>query len=142
MVGIRAVWTMATAGGESPAPAPGTTTGDGAAQLLDASDLLWFGVVALVIFGVVFLVTRLRKPASKKTAAYVTFARLFSLLTVAILATMLAFATVGEEARTAAFAVLGTIAGFLAGAKGTTTSTTQPGAVPGSPTTRITESAL
>ena len=141
MVGVRAVRTMTTAaGGESPTTDPGTTSGDGAAQVLGAGDLLWFGIVALVIFGVVYLVTRLVRPASTKPAAYVTFARLFSLLTVAVLATLLAFAAVGEEARTAAFAVLGTIAGFLAGAKGTTT--TQTGAVPGAPTTQITESAL
>lgn len=78
----------------------------------------------LVIFGGVYLLVHRGQGDLKDSSAFATFGRLFSLITVAVLAVLLAFAEVGEEARTAAFAVLGAIAGYLAAATiGKTTAT-------------------
>jgi hypothetical protein len=59
----------------------------------------------------------------------ITFARLFGLITVAVLGVGLAFANVKESFAASAFTLLGTIAGYLAGAKPTVA-----GAAPTPPT--------
>lgn len=62
-----------------------------------------------------------------------TFARMYGLVLVAVLAVALAFADVQDEARTAAFALLGTIAGYLAGAKTQTQPAAPDGGAPPAP---------
>lgn len=126
--------------------APGGTgssssSGTSGTVTLDGTDLLMFGGVVLLIFGVIYVIARLA-PANGLTGAssFVTFARLYGLVTVAVLAVTIAFAAVADEARTAAFAVLGTIAGYLAGASATSTTTKQPG--PDSQTTEVTQSGI
>lgn len=99
-----------------------TTT---AAESASDTALLWlliFGGSALLVFAIIYAVQRLLRRGSFN----ITFARLYGLLAVAILAVGLAFAELGGESKTAAFTLLGTIAGYLAGAKPTETSVGLP----------------
>ncbi len=76
--------------------------------------LLVFGGAALGVFALIYVLHRFR---TKKNTFNITFARLYGLLVLAILATGLAFADIKGETLTAAFTLLGTIAGYLAGAR-------------------------
>lgn len=116
--------------------------GDGGANLVQGTDLLWFGGVILLVFAIVYVAARLA-PAKGLTgpSSYVTFARLYGLVSVALLAVLLTFSSVADDARTAAFAVLGTIAGYLAGASSTSTKTTQE-PTDSNPTTEVTQSSI
>jgi hypothetical protein len=61
-------------------------------------------------------------PASSYSFSFsVTFARLYGLLVVAVVGALLAFSSTGSDLVTAAFTLLGTIAGYLAGASSTAT---------------------
>lgn len=98
--------------------------------------VVWFGSGALILFSAVYFFFDSR--ASTKRAAAgakgelkrrpfsITFARLFGLLTVAVLAAALATGSVPMELGTAAFTLLGTIAGYLAGAKPTGSAAPAP----------------
>lgn len=100
-----------------------------AAPPLDGEGLLWFAGAILVTFAAVYISGRLFKPRGLTGAAtFATFSRMYGLIAVAVLAVLLAYTSVPDEARAAAFALLGTIAGFLAGASGPSkTTTTTPG---------------
>jgi hypothetical protein len=69
--------------------------------------LLALGALALVIYAVVFI--------TQKTVS-ATFARIFGLIVIAVLGVGLGFASISDTARTAGFTLLGTVAGYLAGA--------------------------
>jgi hypothetical protein len=88
------------------AAAATTTTASGINS--DLVGVLALGALALIIFAVVYL-------RDKKLSA--TFARIFALIVVAVLGVGLGFATISNASRTAAFTLLGTVAGYLAGAK-------------------------
>lgn len=84
-------------------------------RVTDMDELVAVLVFAgLVVFGLVLI----RVFSSKKIT--VTFARLYGLLAVAALAVVLATTNALAESKTAAFTLLGTVAGYLAGAKPTT----------------------
>lgn len=90
--------------------------GQAAKTATDTNDerlyaILAFGVVVLAIFSSIYFVRR---------NINVTFARLFGLAVVAVLGVALAFTDLTDAARTAAFTLLGAIAGYLAGAKAST----------------------
>ncbi len=87
-----------------------------------------FGLATLLIFTATYFFfdrgarrhdeqeARRRKPFS------ITFARLFGLITVAFIGAALTFTDVATEFATSAYTLLGTIAGYLAGASPTTTN--------------------
>lgn len=84
----------------------------------DLVGVLALGALALIIFAVVYL-------REKQVSA--TFARIFALIVVAALGVGLGFASISDASRTAAFTLLGTVAGYLAGTK-TQTSPAKPAA--------------
>jgi hypothetical protein len=105
--------------------------------------VILFGAGSLVIFSAVYFYFDPR-PKVKERAAEgmlqhgrrhfnITFARLFGLITVAVLAAALAESTLETELATAAFTLLGTIAGYLAGANPTTGPALGPPADPNAP---------
>ncbi len=101
-----------------------TTTaepGPSAASTGSLDQLLLFGGATLVVFALIYWFS-FNKNLGRRTLN-VTFSRLYGLITVAVLGVALAFAAVGEQSRTAAFTLLGTIAGYLAGASPTTSPT-------------------
>lgn len=112
-----------TAPSPSPSTSPpsnGEAIGTGGVDALVA--LLWFGVFAIVVGCAIYALVVL-----KGKAKGITFIRLYALIVVAVLATMLAVTDVAGEAKAAAFTLLGTIAGYLAGKRDeTTTTTTKP----------------
>jgi hypothetical protein len=68
----------------------------------------------------------------------ITFARLFGLITVAFVGAFLTFADVETEFATSAYTLLGTIAGYLAGASATRTrAAPQDGGTQASPPTEL-----
>ncbi len=80
-------------------------------------------VAVLVFAGLVVLgLVLIRLFSSKKIT--VTFARLYGLLAIAALAVVLATTNALTESKSAAFTLLGTVAGYLAGAKPTTVPNT------------------
>src|SRR5687767_438003 len=93
--------------------------------------VVYFGAGAVVICSAVYFFFDPRPKRRERTAAglvqyqrrqfNITFARLFGLLTVAVLAAALAESALELELATAAFTLLGTIAGYLAGASPTPT---------------------
>jgi len=101
--------------------APTPAASSSSAVNADLVALLSLGALALLIFAFVYL-------KEKKVSA--TFARIFGLVVVAILGVGLGFSNLTDAARTAGFTLLGTIAGYLAGAK-TQTAPTAPGAAAG-----------
>lgn len=70
--------------------------------------LMALGALALLIFAGVYF---------KKGEVSATFSRIFGLIIVAVLGVGLGFAGLGDSAMTAGFTLLGTVAGYLAGAK-------------------------
>lgn len=96
--------------------------------------VFWFGGGVLLLFAVVyFYFDRYQRPRGsspeKPTPVLpfnITFARLFGLLAVAILGTGLALSKIEAAALTPAFTLLGTVAGYLAGAKPTPASPDTP----------------
>lgn len=114
-----------------PTPSPTTSS---SATTADDHGLLYLvvlGALVLAGFVVVYLISTLRADASG-LAALPTFSRVYSLLAVVFTAAVLAFADVNDSSRSAAYAVLGAVAGYLAGQKNTTTETTEEPA-PGNP---------
>jgi hypothetical protein len=79
----------------------------------DIWKIIFFG--SLIMAGVV--VSRLGKITA-------TYARLYGFLAIATLGVVLAFSETAEAGRSGAFALLGTVAGYLAGARTTAGSTT------------------
>ncbi|MCP3997396.1 MAG: hypothetical protein GY722_20415 [bacterium] len=102
----------------------------GAAENEELIWILAFGVVILLIFTLIYM---------WRKGVNVTFARLYGLIVIAVIASALAFAEVTDEARTAAFTLLGTIAGYLAGARAA--SGEAPAAVEGGSPIKSPESA-
>jgi hypothetical protein len=82
------------------------------AEKVSYSPILWFGGIALVVVAVIQGV-RVFKGGSFGA----TFARMYGLILIATLAAVLVFADVDDESKTGAFTLLGTIAGYLAGAR-------------------------
>jgi len=99
--------------------APSGASADPATSL---GRLLLFGVFALAVFSLIYWFS-FNNSLGRRTLN-VTFSRLYGLIAVAVLAVALAFAGVNEQSLTAAFTLLGTIAGYLAGAKATESPTT------------------
>ena len=87
--------------------------GSGAGSSESLVWLVGFGGAALLVFTGIYI---WRHPLN------ITFARLYGLLVIAVLGVFMAFAEgLQDEARTAGFTLLGTIAGYLVGAKPTET---------------------
>lgn len=130
---------MSTPPSDSTDTAPDTTVGGGgtspvtttvstadrqlARDQFNTTALL--GGATLALFAVVYVIVKFRK-----SLLSTTFARIYALVAVVIFGVLLAFANVASDARTAGFTLLGTVAGFLAAAKNTTTNTTTPQAAP------------
>jgi hypothetical protein len=102
--------------------------------------VILFGAGSLVIFSFVYFYFDPRPKINGSTPGganqhrrrhfNITFARLFGLITVAVLAAALAESSLESELATAAFTLLGTIAGYLAGANPTTGPAPGPRADP------------
>jgi hypothetical protein len=77
-------------------------------------------IIAILVFAgaIVLGLVVVRVFTSKKIT--VTFARLYGFLSIAVLGVALAVSNAAGESKTAAFTLLGTVAGYLAGAKPTT----------------------
>ena len=86
--------------------------------------LLSFGLLVLTVFSITYY---------RREKLNVTFARLYGLLVVALVAGGLAFAELADDAQTAAFALLGTIAGYLAGARAVANQTVPESTPPQDP---------
>lgn len=100
-----------------------TTTTDSSAGIdlnQTVTGVLIFAGAAVLVFAVVYAFGRWRF----KSTLNITFARLYALMVIATLAVVVTFADVPTEAKTAAFALLGTIAGYLAGARPSEVETT------------------
>ncbi|MDO8151318.1 hypothetical protein [Isoptericola sp. b408] len=106
---------------ESPSPSPssGAVAGSSGAEALDA--LLWFGLIAIIVGCAIYVLV-----VWGNKAKGITFIRLYALMVVAVLAAILAITNVVNESTAAAFALLGTIAGYLAGKRDETKTTTTP----------------
>jgi Na+/H+ antiporter NhaD/arsenite permease-like protein len=106
--------------------------------------VIWFGAGALVVFSLVYFYfdprarpkdsAQVTQPQPRRRHFNITFARLFGLITVAVLAAALAESKVELQLATAAFTLLGTIAGYLAGASPTVQPAPAPPADPNAPT--------
>ena len=123
------------------ADAPGTTTtpsetdGGGAASSFDATDVLVFGGVALVLVAALQLARMFLADSPKGSPITSNFIRLFGLILVSTLGVALVFAdNVSEAVSSGAFTLLGAVAGYLAGAKATL-----PGSQEGTGGTGVTE---
>jgi hypothetical protein len=92
----------------------------------DANQHFWgtaiVGGAALLLFAVVYIIVRFKGTG----VLSVTFARTYALIAVVALGVLLAFSNAANDAKIAAFTLLGTVAGFLAGVKNTSTTTTTP----------------
>jgi len=108
--------------------------------MTSSQSIVAFGAGALLVFAAVyFFYDRFdRRKASSDAAPVavrpfnITFARLFGLLTVAVLGVGLALnSSADKELAASAFTLLGTVAGYLAGAKATTTPAPPGGAAGG-----------
>jgi hypothetical protein len=92
--------------------------------------IISFGVATLLVFtGTYFFFDRGRSrhnqdSTSRRRPFSITFARLFGLITVAFIGASLTFTDVATEFATSAYTLLGTIAGYLAGASPTSTAAT------------------
>jgi hypothetical protein len=93
--------------------------------------VMWFGGTALLLFSMIyFFFDRGRRPRTEDARGQqtlsavrpfnITFARLFGLMTVAVLGAALALSATDDKLASSAFTLLGTVAGYLAGAKATT----------------------
>jgi hypothetical protein len=85
-------------------------------------DVLLFGLGALLANMIVMLL-RLRGTSGNDRAFTPTYARVSGLIVIATLAVALALSTVEIAAKTGAFTLLGTVAGYLAAGVGTKTKT-------------------
>jgi hypothetical protein len=94
----------------------------GSGSELSYEPILIFGAGSLLVVGVL---QGIRLIKGGKFSA--TFARVYGLILIATLAAALVFANVDGASKTGAFTLLGTIAGYLAGARPTTTTTTGQG---------------
>jgi hypothetical protein len=98
----------------------------------DLDVVVLFGGGALLLFSAVyyFYDSPWNRPARSTNLPHfnITFARLFGLISVAVLGVGLAFSNVNSTFAASAFTLLGTIAGYLAGAKPTVA-----GAAPAAP---------
>jgi hypothetical protein len=119
---------IAVAVSPTSSPTPGETTNQGST----GTDLKWLIVLAVVVlagFVAVYLVSNV-KGDGKGFSNLPTFARVYSLLAVVLVAAALAFAEVGDASRSAAYAVLGAVAGYLAGQKNSTTTIVETESAP------------
>lgn len=103
------MWTLLAQAAEEP---------DKAVNTEEFVWLLAFGVAVILIAAAVSLI--------KDKASSTTFMRMAGLLSIASIAGALVVLEVEGESLTAAFTVLGTIAGYLAGAKTQTTTVDPP----------------
>jgi hypothetical protein len=105
--------------------------------MTDIELVVIFGGGALVVFSAIyyFYDHSPGKPADKGSGAIphfnITFARLFALMTVAVLGSILAFSKVSAQFAGSAYTLLGTVAGYLAGAKPTVAAAPAPAPAPG-----------
>jgi hypothetical protein len=92
----------------------------------DLELVITFGGGALLLFSAVyyFYDSPFNRESKSLTLPHfnITFARLFGLITVAVLGVGLAFAKVTDTFAASAYTLLGTIAGYLAGARPTTST--------------------
>jgi hypothetical protein len=77
--------------------------------------------IAILAFGLISLAIAAAVQVLKGNTFSPNFVKLFGLLFVASLATAITFAALDSETRTGAYTILGTIAGYLAGSRGTET---------------------
>ncbi len=118
-------WFITTVGTTVPITTPGTTPDAAAASTGgDMRRVLWFAVFALGGFIAVALVTAFTAHVS--ASRFRTMVRGYALLAVAAFGASLAATDLGEATRTAAFTLLGTVAGYLAGAAGTSETPVHP----------------
>ena len=108
--------------------------------MTSSQAVVCFGAFALLLFAAVYFFYDRRAHKSGTTERgplggrpfNITFARLFGLLSVAVLGVALAFSKgTNKELAASAFTLLGTVAGYLAGAKATTTAAQVGGPAPG-----------
>jgi hypothetical protein len=83
----------------------------------DNTELL----IAILAFGVLALAVSAVVQVLKGKTFSANFVKLFGLVFIATLAAAIIFADVENEARTGAYTVLGTIAGYLAGSRAQST---------------------
>jgi hypothetical protein len=113
---------------------------DESSNSVDDWHLLWlvvYSFVVLLVFAGIYVWGRFKY----KTGFNITFARIYALVIVATLGVGLAFADVIGDAQTAAFTLLGIIAGYLAGAKPAESTIHVPGQE-NEPGETITESVI
>jgi hypothetical protein len=82
----------------------------------DFIGIIALGALALIIFTAVYV---------KERQVSATFARVFALIVIAVLGVALGFASITSTTQTAGFTLLGTIAGYLAGTKTKTATTSK-----------------
>lgn len=100
-------------------------------QTTQVSDTIWFatlgfGAFALLLVGVV-QVYRTRKQQDDRLVSFVPFARTYGLIVIATLAAALTLSNIDVDAKTGAYALLGTIPGYLAATATGSGSSSPPG---------------
>ena len=101
-------------------PTTPSGTGGGAASSFDATDVLVFGGLALVLVSILQLARMFLADSPKGSPITSNFVRLFGLILVSTLGVALVFANnVSDTVSSGAFTLLGAVAGYLAGAKAT-----------------------
>jgi drug/metabolite transporter superfamily protein YnfA len=132
---------LAVAVSPTSSPTPGEGSTNPGSTGTDLKWLIVLAVVVLVGFVVVYVASNVVGNGNG-FRRFPTFARVYSLLAIVFVAAALAFASVSDSSRSAAYAVLGAVAGYLAGQKNTTTTVQDPGDQPGGRVTTITEDGL
>jgi hypothetical protein len=94
------------------------------------SNTIWFatlgfGAFALLLVGIIQFVTSGQTDGEATT--FVPFARTYGLIVIATLAAALTLSTIDLDSKTGAFALLGTIAGYLAATAGGKSLGSPPG---------------
>jgi hypothetical protein len=108
----------------TPTPAPGRSPSAPAPAA--GTELLLVAVAAVLLalaYVIIYYLLRRRSRPWRLVPDLQTFSRVYGLLVVATFATVLSFTGVSDEAKVAAYTILGTIAGYLAGATKTTPET-------------------
>ena len=80
---------------------------------LDETKLL----IVILVFGAIGLITTAVVQTRKNGLTPIYFVKLFGLVFIGTLAAAIVFVHIDSEARTGAYTILGTIAGYLAGSK-------------------------
>ncbi|WP_431837855.1 hypothetical protein [Cellulomonas sp. Y8] len=99
----------------SPSPSPstsGATSPGTGADFVSGAGFLAFAFGAFLVVAGTYVLLRLRGKEGP-----VTLVRVMALMFVVVAAVVLAFGSVASETKTAAFTVLGTIAGYLAASR-------------------------